>query len=326
MKQPRCIYRWAAAALLLCGAATGHADPGFPTKPVTLIVPFVAGGGTDAAARLLAEKLSVLWGQSVIVDNRGGAGGIIGVEAMVHSRPDGYTLLMGNVGTQAINPSLYPNLPYDPKRDTVPIAMMAELPIVLVASPSFPAQSVKDLVALGQAEPGKHSYASSGVGNSTHLACEIFQSATGTRFLHVPYKGGGQANADVIAGHVEFQFTSVLGNLGVIRSGKMRPLAVASATRSPTLPDVPTMAEAGVSNAEIGSWVGLFAPKGTPEAIVEKIAADLRQVIEKPEVREMLIAQGASPRATTPQEFSRIIDDDTRRFATLIKEKGIQIN
>ena len=326
MKNPRFIRSCIAAMLSLCAATASQAESSYPSRSVTMIVPFSAGGGTDAAARLLAEKLSVLWGRAVIVDNRAGAGGIVGVEAMVHAKPDGYTLLMGNVGTQAINPSLYRKLPYDPQRDTVPISMMAELPIILLASPTFKVANVKELVALGKAEPGKYSFASSGVGNSTHLAGEIFQSASGAQFLHVPYKGGGPANADVMAGHVQFEFTSILGNLGLIRSGQLRALAVASKTRSPTLPDVPTMAEAGVPNAEMGSWVGLFAPRGTPQAVIDKIAVDLRKVIESPQVRDMLVSQGATPRTTTPEEFKQIIAEDTQRFAVLIKQKGIHVN
>lgn len=182
-----------------------------------------------------------------------------------------------------------------------------------------------DLVALGRSEPNKLSYASSGTGNSTHLAAEIFQAATGTRFTHVPYKGGGQANADVMAGHVQFQFSSVFGNTGLINAGKMRALAVAGSTRTAALPDVPTLAQAGVANAEIASWVGVFAPRGTPDALVQKIAADMRTVVQNPEMRALLVAQGATPVTTTPAEFQKIIAADTNKFAALIRQLGIEV-
>jgi tripartite-type tricarboxylate transporter receptor subunit TctC len=313
-----------AAVLLLALAAPALAQSPYPSRPVTLIVPFAPGGGTDGTARLLAQKLSVLWGQQMVVDNRGGAGGIVGMELGARAKPDGYTLVMGNVGTLAINPALYKKLPYDPQHDFAPVSMMAELPLVLVLSPSFKVANVKELVELGKKEPGKFSYASSGTGNSTHLAAEIFEAASGTRFIHVPYKGGGQANADVMAGHVQFQFTSVFGNVGLIESGKLRAIATASDARVPVLPNVPTLAEAGVPNAEMGSWVGIFAPAGTPQAIIDKVAADMRAVVNAADTRDTLIAQGATPRTTTPAEFQKVVASDTKKFAELIKRLGLQ--
>jgi tripartite-type tricarboxylate transporter receptor subunit TctC len=312
------------AMLLLVAASTCFAQAPFPSHTVTLIVPFAPGGGTDGTARLLAQKLSTLWGQQMIVENRGGAGGIVGMELAARAKPDGYTLVMGNVGTLAINPALYKKLPYDPQRDFAPISMMAELPIVLVVTPSLPAANVKEFVALAKQQPNKMSYASSGTGNSTHLAAEIFAAASGTSFVHVPYKGGGQANTDVMAGHVQFQFTSIFGNVGLIESGKMRALGVASDTRALALPKVPTLAEAGVPNAEMGSWVGLFAPAGTPQSVIDKVAADMRTVVNAPDVRDLLIAQGTIPRTTTPAEFEKIIAADTKKFGELIRRLNIQ--
>jgi tripartite-type tricarboxylate transporter receptor subunit TctC len=297
----------------------------YPTRSVLMIVPFPPGGGTDSSARLVAQKLSEAWKQQVVVENRGGAAGIVGVELVARAKPDGYTLLVGNVGTQAINSSLYKKLSYDSQRDFEPISLISELPIVLMVTPSLPVKTVAELVALAKAEPGKYTAASSGVGNSTHLALEIFQSASGARFTHVPYKGGSQAAADVMAGHAHIQFDSVLGSTTRIGSGKVKALAVASKARAPALPNVPTLAEAGVADSEMGSWVGLLAPKGTPAAIVDKIAADVRVAVARADLQAIFIDQGATPRSTTPAEFGRIIGEDTRRFAELIKRLGISM-
>lgn len=314
-----------AALGLLALSGPAQAQEPFPSRSVTLVVPFPPGGGTDTGARLLGQKLSVKWGQPVVIENRAGAGGIVGVDVVARARPDGYTLLMGNVGTQAINPPLYGNLPYDPVKAFAPISLVAELPIVLVTYPGFKVDNVKDLVALGKAEPNKYAYASPGTGNSSHLAAEIFQAASGARFLHVPYKGGGPANADVMAGHVPMQFTSIFGSTGSINSGKFRALAVAGDKRSPILPNVPTLAEAGVPNAEMSSWIGVLAPAGTPGAIVDKIAADIREALNTPDLRDTMLAQGAVPRSSTPAEFARIISADLRRFTELVRRLGVRV-
>ncbi|HEX7892218.1 MAG TPA: tripartite tricarboxylate transporter substrate binding protein [Ramlibacter sp.] len=313
----------ALAAACVPVAALAQQPGAFPSRPVTLVVPFPPGGGTDTGARLLAQHLSAKWGQSVVIDNRGGAGGIVGADLVARAKPDGYTLLMGNVGTQAINPPLYGQLPYNAEKAFAPVSLVADLPIVLVTYPGFKATNVKDLVALAKAEPGRHNYASSGTGNSTHLAAEIFQAASGTKFLHVPYKGGGLANTDVIAGHVNMQFTTIFGSTGFIQSGKFRPLAVASSVRSPALPNVPTLAEEGLNNAEMGSWLGVLAPAGTPQAIVDKIAADIREVVGSKEVRETMIAQGATPRSSTPAEFADVIAKDLQRFTALVRKLNL---
>jgi tripartite-type tricarboxylate transporter receptor subunit TctC len=315
----------AIAAALAPLAVTAQQPVAFPTRPVTLVVPFPPGGGTDTGARLIAQQLSTKWGQPVVIDNRGGAGGIVGADAVARAKPDGYTLLMGNVGTQAINPPLYGKLPYDPEKAFAPISLVADLPIVLVTYPGFKATNVKDLVALGKAEPGKYNFASSGTGNSTHLAAEIFQGATGTKFLHVPYKGGGVANTDVMAGHVNMQFTTIFGSTGLISSGKFRPLAVASDTRSPALPKVPTLAEEGIKGAEMASWLGILAPAGTPQPIIDKIAADLREVVNSKEVRDAMISQGATPKSSTPAEFSALIAQDLQRFTALVRKLNIHV-
>src|SRR5690349_16193537 len=270
--------------------ATGVLAQTYPAKPVTWIVPFPPGGGTDISARTVAAKLTEKWKQSVVIENRAGAAGIIGADAVAKARPDGYTLLIVNVGITSINPDLYPKLPYNPDTAFTPISLLCELPFVLMASPSLPANTVKELVAYAKANPGKVTFASSGQGGSPHLTAEIFQIASGTRLTHVPYKGGGPAMTDLMAGHVDLLFASVLEGSGHIKAGKLKGLAVTHAKRSPALPDVPTLAEAGVKDAESGSWIALLAPAGTPQAIVDKVGADIKEAVAAPEVREKLVA------------------------------------
>src|SRR4051794_36467646 len=296
----------------------------WPAKSVTFIVPFSPGGGTDITARTVAAKLTSKWGQSVVVENRAGAGGILGADAVAKARPDGYTLLIANVGTQSINPSLYPKLPYNADTAFAPISLICELPFVLMASPSFAPNSVRELIALAKAKPEFVTYASSGLGGSPHLTAELFQLVTGTRMTHVPYKGGGPAMTDLMAGHVNLLFASVLEGSGHIKAGKLKGLAVTHAKRSPALPDVPTIAEAGVKDAESGSWIALLAPAATPTGIVDKVAADVKDAVSAPEVREKLIAQGAVPQASTPKELQGLIDLDRSRYGRIIREKGLK--
>jgi len=296
----------------------------YPAKPVTWIVPFPPGGGTDISARTVATKLTDKWKQSVVIENRSGAAGILGADAVAKARPDGYTLLIVNVGITSINPALYAKLPYNPDTAFTPVSLICELPFVLMASPSFPPNSVKELVAYAKANPEKVTFASSGQGGSPHLTAEIFQLATGTKMTHVPYKGGGQAMPDLMAGHVDLLFASVLESSGHIKSGKLKGLAVTHAKRSPALPDVPTLAEAGVKDAESGSWIALLAPAATPAAIVAKVGADLKEAVEAPEVREKLIAQGAVPQASTPAELQALINADLARYGRIIRAKGLK--
>lgn len=311
----------AAAALPL----SAFAQAGYPNRPVTFVVPFPPGGGTDIAARLVAQKLSAKWGQSVVVENKAGAAGLVGADVVAKARPDGYTILVGNVGTQSINPSLYAKLPYNPDSAFAPISLITELPFVLMASPSFAPKTPRELVALAKAEPDKVTFASSGSGGSPHLTAEIFQQATGTRLTHIPYKGGGPAMTDLMAGHVNLLFASILEGSGHIKSGKLKALAVSSAARSPALPDVPTLAEAGINGAESGSWVALLAPAGTPSAIVEKIAADVKDVVAQPDVRGQLISQGGTPASTTPAQLQALIEADKARYGKVIRDKGVKV-
>ena len=309
------------SALCLAGSAFGQA---WPTKPVTLIVPFAPGGGTDITARTIAARLTAKLGQSVMVENRGGAAGILGADAVAKAKPDGYTLLVANVGITSINPALYTKLPYNPETAFTPISLVCELPFVLMASPSFPPNSIRELVALAKAKPGDVTFASSGSGGSPHLTAEIFQLATGTKMTHIPYKGGGPAMIDLMSGQVNLLFASVLEGSGHIKAGKLKGLAVSHAKRNPALPDVPTLAEAGVKDAESGSWIALLAPAGTPAAIIDKLNADIKEAVAVPEVRERLIGQGAVPQASTPKELQALIDADLKRYGRIIREQGLK--
>ena len=317
----------AVVGLSLMGSAAAWAQAtAWPTKPVTIIVPFAAGGGTDIGTRIVAQRLSQLWGQSVVVDNRGGAGGNVGLEIVSRAKPDGYTLLTGNVGTQSINPTLYRKLNYNPDTSFVPIGLFAELPFVLATTASLPAKNVKELVDLAKANPNQLTYASSGNGGSPHLSAETFKIATGTQILHVPYKGGGAAMTDLISGNVHMLFASVLETSAYIKAGKLKALAITSKERVSAMPDVPTLQESGVTGAESGSWLGLLAPAGTPPEVVEKISRGLQQVVTAPDVQQQLLAQGAIAKTGTPQDFVQLIANDRKRYARIILDNKLTID
>lgn len=326
METPLFIRRLAILlALALCAIqAPGFAQT-FPSRPVTLVVPFPPGGGTDTGGRVIAEQLGRRWGQPVIVENKGGAAGQIGADFVAKSRPDGYTLLLGNIGTQAINPLLYPKLPYDADKAFAPVSLVAELPLAMMVNPSVPAKTAAEFVALAKARPGQMSYSSSGAGGAPHLAAEMFKDQTGAFILHVPYRGGGPAIADLLAGHVQLSFMTVLEASGHIKAGKLRALAVTGDKRVPAFPEVPTLAESVAPGFNAISWIGLLAPAGTPPEVVEKIAADLRAVLADESVKARFVGLGGVPRATSPQEFARLIDDDKRRYAQVIRSRKITI-
>lgn len=318
---------WLKGMVVAAGLAFAAQEAGaqaFPARPVTFIVPFAPGGGTDITARTMAATLTARWGQSVIVENRTGAGGILGADAVAKAKPDGYTLLIANVGITSINPALYPKLPYNPDTAFAPISLVCELPFVLMASPALPANSVRELVAHAKAKPGLVTFASSGSGGSPHLTAEIFQAATGTRMTHVPYKGGAPAMVDLMSGQVDLLFASVLEGSGNIKSGKLKGLAVTHARRSPALPDVPTLSEAGVRDADSGSWIALLAPAGTPPAVVAKVEAGVRDALAIQDVRAKLVAQGAVPQASTPAELQSLINSDLARYGRVIREQGLK--
>lgn len=298
---------------------------GYPSKPVTLVVPFPPGGGTDTGARIMAEQLGKRWGQTVVVENKGGAAGQIGADVVAKAKPDGYTLLLGNVGTQAINPSLYARMPYDPDKAFAPISLVAELPLAMMVNPQVPAHTVADFIALARSKPGQLSYSSSGAGGGPHLAAELFKRDSNTFVLHVPYRGGGPAVADLLAGHVQLSFMTVLEASGHIKAGKLRALAVTSGQRVPALADVPTLAESGLAGFNAISWIGLLAPAGTPAAVVDKVAADVQAVLADEAVKTRITGLGGVPRATTPAQFAALIAEDRARYAKVIAERKITI-
>lgn len=313
------------ASLFITAASSVYAQAldNYPIRPVTIVVPFPPGGGTDVGARLVAQKLSLKWGQPVIVENRGGAAGRLGADLVAKAKPDGYTLLVGNVGTQSVNPALYKKMPYDPDKAFAPIGMIAELPLVMLVTPSLPWHNVKDVVAAAKKEPGKITVASSGAGGAPHLAGEIFQQASGTKMLHIAYKGGGPAALDLMAGHVNIYFGTVLESVGHVKSGKLKGLGVTSASRSPALPELPTIAESGYTGFDTGSWIGLLAPAGTPAAIINKVSADLREVLALPDTKNTLITQGATPWPMTPEQFAARINSDRQRYGKVIEENNL---
>lgn len=312
-------------ALALCAMHLPGFAQTFPSRPVTLVVPFPPGGGTDTGGRVIAEQLGRRWNQPVIVENRGGAAGQIGADYVAKSKPDGYTLLLGNIGTQAINPLLYAKLPYDADKSFAPVSLVAELPLAMMVHPSVPAKTAAEFVALAKSRPGQMSYSSSGAGGAPHLAAEMFKDQTGSFILHVPYRGGGPAIADLLAGHVQLSFMTVLEASGHIKAGKLRALAVTGDKRVPAFPDVPTLAESAAPGFNAISWIGLLAPVGTPQDVVDRIAADVRAVLADESVKARFIGLGGVPRATTPQEFARLIADDRSRYAQIIRSRKITI-
>jgi tripartite-type tricarboxylate transporter receptor subunit TctC len=314
----------AAALVGLAGVAV--AQGAYPVRPVTLVVPFPPGGGTDTGARIVAQKLGAKWGQTVIVENKGGAAGMIGADMVAKAKADGYTLLMGNIGTQAINPSLYKKMPYDAATAFVPITLVAELPLAMMVNPAVPAKTAREFIALAKSEPGKLSYSSSGAGGAPHLAAEMFKEATGTFIVHVPYRGGGPAIGDLLAGHVQLSFMTVLEASGHIKAGKLRALAVTGAQRVPALPEVPTLAEAALPGFNSISWIGVLAPAGTPKEIVDKVSSDIREVLASDEVKQKLIELGAVPAGTTPAQFQALINSDRKRYEQVIKDKKITVD
>jgi tripartite-type tricarboxylate transporter receptor subunit TctC len=297
----------------------------YPSKPIRLIVPFAAGGGNDNVARLVGKRLADGLGQPVLVDNRPGAGGVVGAELAAKSAPDGYTLFLGGVGSHAINPNLHEKLPYDPIKDFAPVALLAQAPLVLVVHPSVPAKSVAELTAYARAHPGKLNFASNGNGSSSQLAAVMFDSMAGVEMVHVPYKGLSPALADLLSGQVQLMFSSVVAILPHIKAGKLRGLAVTGAKRLASLPELPTIAESGLPGYEASSWYGILAPAGTPRDIVMKLNAGLAKALEQPEVRNSLLAEGAEPVGGSPEAFAAHIRAEKERLGKLIRDAKIRL-
>jgi len=309
-------------AVAACFPIASQAAGDYPNRPVSLVVPFSPGGGTDISARILAERLGQTLGQTIVVDNKAGAGGQIAADLVARADPDGYTLLFANSGMLSINPWIY-KLKTDPAVAFAPVSMFSDLPFVLVVPPSLNVKTVQDLVALAKAEPGQHTFASSGTGGAPHLTAEVFQLATGTELLHVPYKGGGPAMGDLMGGRVDMLFASVLETNSFVQAGKLRALAVTGDKRSPAMPDVPTIDEAGIKNAQGGSWTAVLVPAGTPQAIVDKLSKAIRDVANEEGIKQKLLAQGAGAHGSTPEELAQLAASERARYGEIIKARGL---
>ncbi|WP_395705648.1 tripartite tricarboxylate transporter substrate binding protein [Casimicrobium huifangae] len=305
-------------ALSLSAAAFAQ----YPNKPIKIIVPFLAGGTTDIMARAVAADLQKAFGQAVVVENRAGAGGNIGADAVAKSAPDGYTFLMGTVGTHAINMALYTKMPYDAVKDFAPVSLVAAVPNILVATPSFPVNSVKELIDLAKKEDGKLTFASSGSGTSIHLSGELFKQLAGVQMTHVPYKGSSAALPDVMSGQVNVMFDNAPSVMPHIKGGKLKAVAVTSGKRAPALPNVPTIAESGLPGFEASSWFGLLAPAGTPKEIVDKVSAQIQKMLQTPEMKERLASQGADGVGNTPEQFAAHIKTEIDKWAKVVKASG----
>ena len=298
----------------------------YPTKPVTIIVPFAAGGTTDILARIIGQALTAELGQSVVVDNRAGAGGNIGGQAAAKAAPDGHTLFMGTVGTHAINASLYKKMPFDPVKDFAPLTRVANVPNLLVANPAQPYKSVKDLIAYAKANPGKVNFGSSGNGSSIHLSGELFKSLAKVDMQHVPYKGSAPAVTDLMGNQIGIMFDNMPSAIQHVRSGSLVPLAVTTAKRSPELPNVPTIAEAGVLGYEATSWFGMFAPAGTPAPVLAKLNAAIVKVLGQPDVKKKINEQGAEVYSETPEQFAAFIQTESVKWGKVVKESGASLD
>jgi tripartite-type tricarboxylate transporter receptor subunit TctC len=311
-----------AALTLPLAAIAASGPPAYPAKAVRIVVPYAAGGGTDVQARLIGAKLSEMWGQTVIIDNRPGGGTVIGTELVARSAADGYTLLIGTP-THVVNVWLYPKLPFDPLRDFEPITLMTASPNIFVVHPSLPAATVKEFIALAKAKPRQVSYGSSGNGGTGHLAMEMMKQMAHIQAVHVPYKGGGPAINAVLSGEVSALINNMIPTVNQVKAGRLRALGVTSRTRSSAVPDVPTIAESGLPGFEAVAWFGLFAPANTPAAVVEKVHAAFAKALRLPEVRQMLESQGAEAIASSPRDFAQTLRADLERWRNVVKAAQI---
>ncbi|MBX9811996.1 MAG: tripartite tricarboxylate transporter substrate binding protein [Burkholderiales bacterium] len=313
---------------IILGIAAGAtaAQNDYPNRPVRMVVPFPAGGPTDIVARPLAQKLSESLGYQVIVDNRGGAGGVIGADNVAKSAPDGYTMLMGTVGTQAINVNLYQKLPYDPLKDLLPVTLVAAAPVALVAHPSVPAGSVRDLLALAKSKPGALTFGSAGSGSPGHLSGEIFKSMTGAPIMHVPYKGSAPAVQDLVGGQITLMFDPVQSVLTYVKSGRIKAIAVSGAKRSKVLPEVPTIAEAGVPGYETTAWWGVAVPAKTPDAIVKRLHAEIVKALAVPAVHGRMQEIGIEPIGAGPAEFAAFQKTEIAKWGKAVRESGAKVD
>ncbi len=302
--------------------APAAAQQDYPNRPITLVVPYAAGGGNDVMARTVAEKMSKTLGQNVVVENRAGAGGSIATRQVARAAPDGYTLVLGGTGTLAVNPTLYDNIGYDPRKDFTPIGLIGTGQLIVLVNPSVAAKTIPELIALAKKEPGKLSYASAGVGSGIHLGAVLFEQMAGIKLIHVPYKGTAPALTDLIGGHVQIYFSSLPSAVAIAKEGKVRPLAVTGPARSAVFPDLPTMSEAALPGFEAVLHYGIVAPAGTPKPIVDKLNAALRDAVNSPDTKMRMAADGTEPLASTPEEYAADIDKEEKKWSAIVLQSG----
>ena len=305
------------------GIGGAHAQA-YPAKPIRFVIPFPPGGSTDLLGRIIGQQWAELMGQQVVIDNRGGAGGIVGVENVARSAPDGYTLVLGHIGTFGLNPSLYARLPYDPLRDFAPLGLFGGVSNLLVVHPSLPVKSAKELIALARSKPGQLNYGSAGIGSASHLQMEYFKLLTKTDITHVPYKGTGPMVTELVAGQTQVTSTGIPGLLGQVKAGRLRPLAALSAKRLIPFPEIPTSAEAGVPGFEVSTWYGPMAPAKTPAEIITRLNGEMQKMLQKRDVLDRLVAEGVEPLGGTPQQHADYIKSEIARWAKVIKAAGIK--
>lgn len=312
----------ASIAVLVAAQDNAQASDAYPTKAIRLVVPFAPGGSNDIMARLMSQKFAESLGQQVVVDNRGGASGTIGTDIVAKAQPDGYTLLMMSL-TLTTNPSLYKKLPYDTEKDLLPVTLVASAPLMLVVHPALPVKSLKELIAYAKANPGKLNFGSGGPGSTPHLGGEMLKSMAGLQMTHIPYKGGGPALADLVGGQIQLMLENIPSTLPFVNSGRLRALAISGAKRSPLVPDLPTMAEAGLKGYELVGWNGFFLPAGTPKAVVNKLHAETVKALGQPDVKERLASMGAQGVGSSPEQFSAFVAAELRKWSRVVKDAGI---
>jgi len=322
MKPKRRSLALAVAFLGLAGAPLRAYAQWAPARPVRFVVPYPAGGPLDTVARLLAQRVSAQWAQPVVVENIPGAGGNIGAATVARAAPDGHTLLMGAVATQAINPSLYTSMPYDAAKDFTAVTQVASTPNVLVVNPQVPVKSLAELIAHARAKSGGLNFGSGSTGSAGHLAGELFNALAGVQMVHVPYKGAPAAMQDLIGGRIDLMFDNLASSLTQVKAGRIRALAVTTAKRTPLAPELPTLSESGLPGFDISTWFGVFVPAGTPKAAVDRIHADFTRALAEPEVREKLVAMGADPVGSTPEAFTAFVAAEAAKYAKLVKASG----
>jgi tripartite-type tricarboxylate transporter receptor subunit TctC len=299
-----------------------QAQAGYPDRPITLIVPYAPGGGNDVVARAVGEPMSKSLGQPVVIENRGGAGGSVGTRQVAKAAPDGYTLGLGGTGTLAIDPTLYPNVGYDPRKDFAPVGLIATTPLIVLVNQLVPAHNIKELIALAKQQPGKLNYASAGTGSGIHLGTVLFAETSGINITHIPYKGSGPALTDLLGGHVQIFFSSLPPAMGLVKDGKLRALGVTGLKRSASFPDVPTVAEQGLPGFEAVLHYGIVAPAGTPRPIIDKLNASLRAALGDSKVHDHIATEGAEPLPTSPDEYAADIDHEETKWSALVKKSG----